>query len=318
MKNMKIAVVLMNLGGPDNLEAVEPFLQNLFSDPDIFKIPLFQKSIAKFIAKKRAPKVIEEYKLIGGKSPIGYWTEIQRKMLEERLNTNKIEFKVFIAMRYWKPFTSEVIEKIEEDNFDKIILLPLYPQYSISTTGSSLNEWNRFYKGQSEKLLIIKDYYENEKYIDAINERIDQSLEQFEKDKDKVYFLFSAHGIPLSYIKKGDPYQQQIEKTVQLVMSKRGFSNHFSLAYQSKVGPMKWLEPSTENEIERLIHEGKRRLLLIPIAFVSDHIETLYELDIEYRKVAEDAGVEKYVVMKGLNDSQLFIEALAEEVWKKL
>lgn len=316
--NKKIAVVLMNLGGPDSLDAVQPFLQNLFSDPDIFKIPLVQKPLAKFISKKRAPKVIEEYKLIGGRSPIGYWTELQRKMLEERLNSNELIFKVFVAMRYWKPLTSEVIQEIEKEYFEKIVLLPLYPQYSISTTGSSINEWKRLYKGPNEKLIVINNFYQNENYLKAINERIDQALNSFECNKDEIYFLFSAHGVPVSYIKKGDPYQKEIEETVQLVMSKRNFSNSYTLAYQSKVGPMKWLEPSTASEIEKLIQSGIKNLLVIPIAFVSDHIETLYELDIEYRKIAEGAGAEKYVVMKGLNDSRLFIEALWEEIWKKL
>lgn len=315
----RYAVVLLNLGGPDSLDAVQPFLENLFSDSDIFKIPLIQKQLAKWIAKKRAPKVIEEYKLIGGKSPIGYWTELQRKMLEEKLNANGEQFKVYIAMRYWKPFTAEVIDEINKENFEKIILLPLYPQFSISTTGSSFNEWNRLYKNDVSKLIFIESYYKNEKYLQAINERIDETLKNFKNvDPKQVYFLFSAHGVPVSYIKKGDPYQRQIEETVNLIMARRNFSNEFSLAYQSKVGPMKWLEPSTEFEIERLIHEGKKNLLVIPIAFVSDHIETLYELDIEYRHVAERAGVENYFVMKGINNSQLFIEALKEEIWKRL
>ncbi len=313
----KIAVVLLNLGGPDSLEAVQPFLENLFSDPDIFKIPLIQKPLARLIAKRRSPKVIEEYKLIGGKSPIGYWTELQRKLLEEKLNMNDKMFRVFIAMRYWRPFTSDVISQIKKEKFNKIILLPLYPQYSISTTGSSFNEWSRNFKG-TEEVIYIEHYYKNEKYIRAINENINQSLQNFNVNKSEIYFLFSAHGIPVSYIKKGDPYQKQIEETVELVMSFRNNSNPFSLAYQSKVGPMKWLEPSTELEIERLIKEGIKNILIIPIAFVSDHIETLYELDIEYRKVAENLGVENYVVMKGLNDSPLFIEALKEEIWKRL
>lgn len=318
MMKEKFAVVLMNLGGPDSLDTVQPFLQNLFSDPDIFKIPLIQKPLAIFISKKRAPKVIEEYKLIGGKSPIGYWTEIQKKMLELRLNEKQNLFKVFVAMRYWKPFIPDVIQVIEKQNFEKIFLLPLYPQYSISTTGSSINEWNRQFKGPKDKLVIINHYYQNEKYIDAINERINQSLNQFNGDKKDVHFLFSAHGVPVSYIKKGDPYQKQIEETVQLVMARRNFSNSYSLAYQSKVGPMKWLEPSTISEIEKLINEVSKNLLVIPIAFVSDHIETLYELDTEYRKVAEKSGAKKYVVMQGLNNSKLFIEALAEEIWKRL
>jgi len=317
MMNKKFAVVLMNLGGPDSLEAVQPFLQNLFSDPDIFKIPLVQKPLAKFIAKKRSPKVIEEYKLIGGKSPIGYWTEVQRKMLEEKLNENENLFDVFIAMRYWKPFTQEVVEKISKNNYEKIFLLPLYPQYSISTTGSSFNEWKRHYKDDRAEIVYIENYHTNTNYINAVIERIKQSLNEFE-DRDKAYLLFSAHGVPVSYIKKGDPYQKQIEETVQLVISQGKFTNPYSLAYQSKVGPMKWLEPSTDKEIERLIHSGFKNLLVIPIAFVSDHIETLYELDIEYRKIAEECGAEKYIVMKKLNDSKIFVEALKEEIWKRL
>lgn len=317
--NRNFAVVLMNLGGPDSLDAVQPFLQNLFSDPDIFKIPLVQKKLAKFIAKKRSPKVVEEYKLIGGKSPINKWTEIQRSNLEKLLNQNDDRFDVFVAMRYWQPFTHEVVKKIESKNYNKIFLLPLYPQYSFSTTKSSFNEWNRHYKGDKNILVFIENFYKNEKYIQAINERIDESLQNFKNvDTKDIYFIFSAHGVPVSYIKKGDPYQKQIEETVQLIMLRRNFSNDYSLAYQSKVGPMKWLEPSTEHEIVRLIQASKKNLLIIPIAFVSDHIETLYELDIEYRKVAEEAGVQNYIVMKGLNDSQLFVQSLAEEIWKRL
>ncbi|MGB9664297.1 MAG: ferrochelatase [Ignavibacteria bacterium] len=314
--NKKFAVVLLNLGGPDSLDAVQPFLQNLFSDPDIFKIPLIQKPLAKFIAKKRAPKVIEEYKLIGRKSPIGYWTEIQRKKLEEKLNKIENNFDVFIAMRYWKPFTKDVAEQISKNHYEKIFLLPLYPQYSISTTGSSVNEWKRHYKNNSN-VILIESYYKNENYLNAVVERINQALEKF-NNKSSVYLLFSAHGIPVSYVKKGDPYQKQIEETVELVVNRGAFTNPYSLAYQSKVGPMKWLEPSTEKEIERLIHSGYKNLLVIPIAFVSDHIETLYELDIEYIKVAEENGVENYIVTFGLNDSNLFIDALKEEIWKRL
>ncbi len=313
----KFAVVLMNLGGPDSLDAVQPFLQNLFSDPDIFKIPLVQKPLAKLIAKKRAPKVIEEYKLIGGRSPIGYWTEIQRKKLEAQLNNSGKNFKVFVAMRYWKPFTKDVAENISKNDYENIFLLPLYPQYSISTTGSSVNEWNRHYKKDNSNVVLIENYYKNEKYIDAVLERINQALNKFH-DKSKVYLLFSAHGIPVSYVKKGDPYQKQIEETVELVVNRGKFTNPYSLAYQSKVGPMKWLEPSTDKEIERLINVGYKNLLVIPIAFVSDHIETLYELDIEYRHIAKENGVENYIVSHGLNDSDLFIEALKEEIWKRL
>lgn len=313
----KYAVVLMNLGGPNSLETVQTFLENLFNDPDIFKIPIFQKSIAKLIAKKRAPKVVEEYRLIGGKSPIGEWTELQRSMLEKSLNKDEELFDVFIAMRYFKPYTHETIKKVQEQNYEKIILFPLYPQYSFSTTKSSFNEWERYYKGDKSKLIRINNFYQNKLYLKAINQRIDEALSKF-SDPQSFYFLFSAHGIPLSYVKKGDPYQKQIEETMKLVMEIRNYSNPYSLAYQSKVGPMKWLEPATDKEIRRLGESGVRNLLVIPISFVSDHIETLYELDIEYRKVAQESGVENYIVMRGLNDSELFIESIKEEIWKML
>ncbi len=315
----KSTVILLNLGGPDSLEAVEPFLYNLFQDPDIFKIPIGQKLFAKLISHFRAPKVIEEYKLIGGKSPIGEWTEIQRSKLEKKLNNSGFESDVYIAMRYWKPFTKDVIQKIEKENYSKIILLPLYPHYSITTTGSSFNEWNRHYRGDKNKLVYIKNYHLNEKYIAAINQRIDEALQNFPDDtKNKVHILFSAHGTPVSLVKKGDPYSFQINETVEAVMKSRNFSHPYHLCFQSKVGPMKWLEPATDIKIEELAKNGFKDILVVPISFVSDHIETLFELDIEYRHVASENGIENYFVMKGLNDSDLFIDALADVVINEL
>lgn len=314
----KIAVVIFNLGGPDSLEAVQPFLENLFNDPDIFKLP-FQKSLARFISKKRAPKVEEEYKLIGGKSPIGYWTELQRSMLEENLRSKNFDVQVFTAMRYWHPLTEEIVKQINQINFDKIILLPLYPHFSISTTGSSFNEWKKFYKGDQSKLRYINSYFKNEKYIQAINQRIDESLTQFPAEiREDIQLVFSAHGTPQSYIKKGDPYLCEIMTCVDEVMKARNHSLKHHLCFQSKVGPMKWLEPSTDKMIEELSSSGKKHLLIIPISFVSDHVETLFELDIEYRHVADACSIENYIVMKGLNDSQLFIEALSELVEKEM
>ncbi|MFA3782377.1 ferrochelatase [Melioribacteraceae bacterium 4301-Me] len=312
---MRYAIVLMNLGGPDSIDAIEPFLYNLFSDPDIFKIPIGQRLFAKLISRSRAPKVAEEYKLIGGKSPINEWTEIQKKMLEDKLKSDGIDAKVFIAMRYWKPLTSETISLIEKEKFDKIILLPLYPHYSITTIGSSFNEWRRQYKGDITKLVYINEYYLNEKYLAAINQRIDEALAKFsEKDQNNVQLVFSAHGTPVSLVKKGDPYSRQIKETMEAIMKLRDYSHEYHLCFQSKVGPQKWLEPSTDKMIEKLAAEDKKYLLVIPISFVSDHIETLYELDIEYRHIAEKVGIKNYIVMKGLNDSELFIEALSDLV----
>ncbi len=316
---MKIAVVLFNLGGPDSLEAIEPFLFNLFSDKDIFNLPFGQKLFAKIISSKRTPKVQKEYELIGGKSPINEWTEIQRKMLEEKLQDIKSNISVFTAMRYWNPITKEVGENIKSQNFDKIILLPLYPHFSISTTGSSFNEWDRCFTSTNEKIFRINNYHTNDLYISAINERIDKTILKFpEKVRKEIQLVFSAHGTPISMVKSGDPYSIQIKETMNKVMEARNYSHPHSICFQSKVGPVKWLTPSTDKMIEELSAHGKKHLLIIPISFVSDHVETLFELNIEYRHVADKVGIENYIVMEGLNNSKLFINSLFEEVKKIL
>jgi len=314
----KTAVVLFNLGGPDSLDAVQPFLENLFNDPDIFKLP-FQKQLAKFVSTKRAPKIQKEYELIGGKSPIGMWTEKQRKMLEDKLRNDGIECDVFIAMRYWKPLTQETAPKVDNGNYSKVVMLPLYPHYSISTTGSSFNEWKRIYKGDESKSVYVNEYYDHPKYIEAINQRIEESLLKFpEEIRKEVQLVFSAHGTPVSYLKKGDPYSRQIKITIDEVMKLRKNSHEHHLCFQSKVGPAKWLEPATPDKIKELAGMNKKYLLIIPISFVSDHIETLYELGIEYKHVADEAGIKNYVVMTGLNDSKLFIDALYDLAKEKL
>jgi len=315
----KVAIVLLNLGGPDSLEAIEPFLFNLFSDPDIFHIPIVQKLFAKIISRRRAPRVAKDYKKIGGKSPINEWTEKQRAGLENKLTKEISSVDVFVAMRYWKPLTEETVKKVKAGNYEKIILLPLYPHYSISTTGSSFNEWNRKYSGDKNKLIYVEPYFKNEKYIEAINQRIDETLLKFNENiRNEVVILFSAHGTPVSMVKNGDPYSGQIKETVNLIMQKRNNSHKYELCFQSKVGPVKWLEPSTAQMIEKMAKEGNKHLLLVPISFVSDHIETLFELNILYRKTADENGIENYIVMEGLNDSELFVETLKEQVLKYL
>ncbi len=316
---LKNAVVLFNLGGPDSLHSVEPFLYNLFCDPDIFNLPFGQKLFARLISHNRAPKICEEYKLIGGKSPITEWTEKQRAMLQDNLRKENQLTDVYMAMRYWKPFTYEVGTKVKSINYDKVVLLPLYPHYSITTTGSSFNEWKRYYTGDENKLVYINDYYLNEKYIASINERINETILNFpENVRKEIQIVFSAHGTPVSLVKKGDPYSIHIKETVEAVMSARGHSHAHHLCFQSKVGPMKWLEPSTDNMIRLLASQNKKNLLIVPISFVSDHVETLFELDIQYRQTANECRIENYIVMKGLNDSKLFVEALTELVRQKM
>lgn len=317
----KTAIVLLNLGGPDSLESVQPFLRNLFSDPDIIDFPLsflFRKQLAKLISKNRAPKIQQQYKAIGGKSPILEITQTQAKMLQERLNG---EAKVYIAMRYWKPFTLDTVEQIKADGINKVILVPLYPHYSKATTGSSVREWNRQARrfnlyGETQ---IIEDYYLHPAYIKAIIERIDEAIQRFPSDRrNSLHILFSAHGTPMKLVKQGDPYSRQIRETIKAVMKAGNYSQPHHLCFQSKVGPMKWLTPSTHETILELASNGVTDMLIVPIAFVSDHLETLYEINIEYRHLALENGIENFEMTKGLNDSETFIDALEQLTMQSL
>jgi protoporphyrin/coproporphyrin ferrochelatase len=319
----KIGVVLLNLGGPDSLDAVEPFLFNLFSDPDIIDFPLsflFRKRLAKMISKRRAPRVIKQYREIGGKSPLKDYTLRQAELLEEKLN-EQIPMRVYVAMRYWKPSTEEALEAIERDGIKKVILLPLYPQFSKATTVSSLKEWEKQLRerGLNIEYSLIEQYYDQPDYIDALVERVQQGLDRFLEDvRDDVNILFSAHGTPMKLVKQGDPYSHQIAKTVEAILACGGFIQPHSLCYQSKVGPLKWLTPSTPDTIAELAAKGVKNMLLVPVAFTSDHLETLFELGIEYRRQAKERGVTQYEVTEGLNDSVKFIDALAELVFEKI
>jgi len=283
---------------------------------------LFRKRLAKLISTKRAPKIIEQYNHIGGKSPILELTTKQANALEKELNS-KINCKVYIAMRYWKPFTEDVIEQIKKDNIDEVILLPLYPQFSVSTTGSSVNEWTKVKRKNPDlkdlRVELIETYYTDPNYIDAIIENINETLKRFPEDRQNdLVLLFSAHGTPVKLVKMGDPYNLHIKETVAEVMKRSGYKQRHYLSYQSKVGPQKWLEPKTPDTIERLAGEGVKDILVIPIAFVSDHLETLFEVGIEFRHLAKEKGIEQFEVMPGLNDSPKFISALANLVMKKL
>lgn len=313
------AVVLLNLGGPDSLESVEPFLRNLFSDRDIFKIPFGQAVFAKLISRWRAPKVRERYRKIGGQSPINKWTEIQGMMLNDLLKKEAEGVEVHIAMRYWQPSIQDVAARLAQEKIEKIVLLPLYPQYSTTTTGSSFREWQRAYTGEPSRLVYVDQYCDNERYIQAVNQRIDEAISNFAVDlRDHIDIVFSAHGIPEKLVKKGDPYSRQIEATVDRVMAARHFSHPHHLCFQSKVGPLAWLKPSTADTLVELAQKNRKQILVVPISFVSDHIETLYELEIEYGEIAREAGIENYVVMQGLNDSEIFAAALKEITLKAL
>lgn len=320
----KIGVVLLNLGGPDSLDAVEPFLYNLFSDPDIIDFPgsfLFRKRLAKLISTRRSPMVKKQYEKIGGKSPLKDHTLRQAALLEKILN-EKIPARVYAAMRYWKPSTEETLDAIEKEGINKVILLPLYPQFSKATTTSSVKEWEKQLAARGGRMTtetaLVESYHVFQPYIRAIVDRINEGLERFPDEKRAdVHLVFSAHGTPMKLVRQGDPYSAQIKETVEAVMRAGGFANDHSLCYQSKVGPLKWLTPSTPDKIEELAARGVKDMLVVPIAFTSDHLETLFELGIEYRRVAKEAGVEQYEVTEGLNDSPIFIDALAQLVFEK-
>ncbi len=317
-----IGVVLLNLGGPDSLEAVEPFLYNLFQDPDIFTFPLaglIRKPLAKFIAKRRAPKSRVYFEYMGGKSPITELTMKQAVALESALNSgSEKKFKVLIAMRYWNPNTEEVLKKLQSEGIEKVILLPLYPQYSYTTTRSSMREWykqSRLLKVRFRSQILVEDYHDHPLYIQALAERIGEAVKKFPMEEQKdVHLLFSAHGIPVREIEQGDPYEKQIRKSVDLVMNELGYRYSHHLSYQSKVGPLKWLEPTTVETVEKLAAQGVKNVIAIPISFVSDHSETLYELKKMYGELAIKCGMKQYELMPALNDSPLFIDCLKEKV----
>jgi ferrochelatase len=321
----KLGVVLLNLGGPDSLDAVEPFLFNLFSDPDIIDFPgsfLFRKRLAKLISTRRAPRIQEQYKRIGGKSPLKEHTLRQAELLEKLLN-EKIPAKVYTAMRYWHPSTAEALNEIENDGITKVVLLPLYPQYSKATTASSVSEWENQLRMRGNKpdleTGLIESYYDFSPYIRAFVERINEGLQRFPAEiRDSVHILFSAHGTPMKLVRQGDPYSDHIKRTVAAIVDSGAFPNQSSLCYQSKVGPMKWLTPSTPETILKLAAEGVKNMLVVPVAFASDHLETLYEVGIEFAHIAKNAGVERFEVTTGLNDSPLFISALAQLVFEKV
>jgi len=309
---MKKAVILFNLGGPDKLDSVEPFLFNLFNDPAIISIPsFFRYPLAKFISKRRTPTAKNIYKEIGNKSPILELTTGQAKSLENNLS-KKGNYKCFIVMRCWHPRASDVIKKVKEYNPEEIILLPLYPQYSASTSGSSINEWNDLCKKENYqiKTKTICCYPTENNFIKSHISLINKTLKSIENNNFKL--IFSAHGLPESKIKKGDPYKWQVEETVREIMLKIKNENlDYIIGYQSRVGLLKWIRPSTDEIIIQYSKE-KKGIVIVPIAFVSEHSETLVELDIEYKKLAEKNGCAFYKRVPALGIEENFIEGLAE------
>jgi ferrochelatase len=312
------AVVLFNLGGPDSLEAVEPFLFNLFSDPDIFKFPLgfiTQKWFARKISRRRAPEAMIGYRAIGGKSPLLETTHAQAEALDHALATEG-DYEVFVCMRYWHPMADAVVTALKERGIENVILLPLYPQYSLTTTGSSYNDFQRACqrKQYQPNISFIRQWYDEPGYQQAVADAIRTEANKLpDAGPENIELLFSAHGLPQKIIDRGDPYEQQMCATFEGVARILGWPNT-TLCYQSRVGPLKWLQPYTENTIIEKARQGAKQIMVYPIAFVSDHIETLYELGTEYAGVARANGVESYRVVPALNTDAGLINTLKKLV----
>ena len=314
---MKTGIVLFNLGGPDSPEAVEPFLRNLFSDPAIISLPaIVRLPLARLIARRRAPFARAIYDHMGGRSPILEQTQAQARALEAALGADT---KVVVAMRCWHPFSDGAAEALRHFGPDRIILLPLYPQFSSSTSASSFLDWERAAKkaGLTARTTRICCYPSNAGFIAAAAAKIRAAMEN-PQPGISYRLLLSAHGLPKRTIEKGDPYQFQVEQTARSLVDALGIKDlDWNVCYQSRVGPLKWLEPSTDGEIRRAGREGKA-VVVVPIAFVSEHSETLVELDIEYRKLAQETGVPDYRRAETVSADPAFIDGLSNLVRKAL
>lgn len=328
-----VGVVLLNLGGPKRSDDVKPFLYNLFMDPAIIDIPLkgmTRHLLCSLISSMRSKKVAKDYAEIDpeGGSPINPLTEAQAAELKKGLNErfgepNGIHFSTYIAMRYWHPFTEEVAEQMQRDGITKVILLPLYPHYSKTTTGASLVYWKTLEdRGEipTWPTTYVQEYATHPRYLRSISDRIDEGLAKFPGEvRPDVQLLFSAHGTPLKEMtERKDPYCCLVHSTVETLMRSRGNDRPFSVAFQSKVGPAQWLTPSTPDKLKELGESGVKNVLVIPVAFVTDHIETAFELDVEVRHEAKEFGIEGYEVTGGLNSHPEFIASLVESAAAQL
>ncbi len=320
----RVAVLLMNLGGPERIKDVGPFLYNLFSDPEIIRlpIPLLQKPLAWFISATRSAKSKKAYEAIGGGSPLRRITEQQARELQSELRKRGINATSYVAMRYWHPFTESAVEDIKADNIDEVVVLPLYPHFSISTSGSSFRELRRLRENDKDfqkiSIRCIRSWFDNSGYINSMAELIENEIKKCSSPQDS-HICFTAHGVPTSYVEEaGDPYKQEIEDCSLLIIDKversLGFSNSYTLSYQSKVGPEEWLKPYTEDVLQELAKGGVKELIIVPISFVSEHIETLQEIDIEYREIALNYGIENFRRVRALDTYPLFISGLADLV----
>ena len=318
-----IAVVLLNMGGPSSLDEVDPFLFNLFRDPDLVPLPLgflWQKTFARIVSARRAKLVRNYYAQIGGRSPLKDITLQQAHALQERLNRSASgRFACHVAMRYTAPFTDEAIARVRAQGARTVVALSLYPHYTTATTGSSLWELRKQLSGRppaagAVSLIEIDRYPDHPRYLDALALQVKRGIEQFpSRERTSLQLLFSAHGLPQSFIDKGDPYIDDLQKTIAGVLSRLPDRLPWQLSFQSRASRARWLEPSTEEMLRSLAAKGCKQVLAVPISFVSDHIETLYEIDLLFGSQAQKLGIQLQRT-PSLNTEPLFIEALAELV----
>jgi protoporphyrin/coproporphyrin ferrochelatase len=320
---MKKGVLLFNLGGPESLQDVRPFLYNLFSDPEIIRIKsgMLRKMIAWLIASTRQGKSRDLYRQIGGGSPLRKITEAQAEALSHVLLARGEDVGVYVGMRCWKPTIDEAVDRILQDGITRLVLLPLFPQYSVTTTGSCLKYFQALDKklDLSAKMEIstVESWYDEPLYVEAMADLVREEMSRFSGgETETIHLLYSAHSIPASYVEGGDPYLDQTKRSVEMVQALLGHDQPFTLAFQSKVGPVKWLRPSTRDVLVQMGQEGNTRVLVVPISFVSDHIETLQEIDIQYKELAAQSGIREFRRAASLNLRPKFIAALASIIRK--
>jgi protoporphyrin/coproporphyrin ferrochelatase len=320
-RNEPVGVLLLNLGGPDSLDAVKPFLRNLFRDREIIKLPggpIGQAILSRIIVRARLKKVKENYASIGGKSPILELTNLQASALESGLHDAGINAMVRPAMRYWHPYTDETLHEIHDAGIRRIVALTMYPHNSMATTGSSVAELNRVieksFTGEFN-MSYIEEWPVLESLLDALAHRVETALAELPTvRRDAAVILFSAHGLPIDFIERGDPYVDHIKLTMQGVIHRIVNPPRHVLAYQSRVGPVKWLEPTTPDTMRELAGEGVRDVVIVPISFVTDHIETLEEIDRQFGHLAQELGFETFRRTEALNDDPVFISGLSDMV----
>lgn len=316
----RVGIVLLNLGGPERIQDVGPFLYNLFADPEIIRLPIpaLQKPLAWLISTLRSNKSQEAYRSIGGGSPLRRITDQQARELQSLLRQREVDATTYVAMRYWHPFTESAVADMKADGIEQVVVLPLYPHFSISTSGSSFRELQRLRQGDERfaqlPLRAIRSWHDHPGYLKAMAQLIEREIDAC-VDPSTAHVFFSAHGVPKSYVEEaGDPYQKEIESCAELIMKTLGRDNPWTLAYQSRVGPVEWLQPYTEEALEELGEKGVKELVVVPISFVSEHIETLEEIDIEYREIATEAGVSNFRRVPALDTDPTFIASLADLV----